>query len=76
MPQRQPRKGMQERLAKRRERDRARPSTEPDDKSRERERVRRVAETDEQKQERLKKGRDRSIYVLLRLPMKEMPDYS
>ena len=40
----------QERLAKRRERDRR--STKADNKSRERERVRRVAETDEQKQER------------------------
>ena len=45
----------QERLAKRKDRDRARRSTEANNKRRERERAQRMAETDKQKQERLKK---------------------
>ena len=49
----------QERWAKRRERDRARRSTEANNKRRERERAQRVAETDKQKQERLRKRRER-----------------
>ena len=65
----------QERLAKRRERDRARRSTEANNKRRERERAQRVAETDKKKQERLKKRREIGADVLLRLPMKETPDY-
>ena len=65
----------QERLAKRRERDRARRSTEANNKRRERERAQRVAETDKQKQERLKKRREIGADVLLRLPIKETPDY-
>jgi len=66
----------QERLAKRRERDRARHSTEANNKRRERERAQHVAETDKQKQERLKGGGNEiGADVLLRLPMKETPDY-
>ena len=49
----------QERLAKQSERDRARRSTEANNKKREQERAQRVAETDKQKQERLRKRRER-----------------